>query len=72
MNTHELRMKKELAAYEDNAENVCTFYDHLSYKMDYDLCSPNEHRLISGNVIKSPHYSMSAPFTVTNQIIQKP
>ena len=53
MDAYELRKKRDLAPYNDSMQGACTIYDYLNYTMDVDLCPKENHKLISGNVIKS-------------------
>ncbi len=64
MNAYELRKRKDLAPYNDSMEDACQIYDNLIYTMDVDLCPKNEHRLVSGNVIKGFRCIVDNVYTV--------
>lgn len=64
MNAYELRKKRDLAPYNESMQDICTIYDHLSYTMDVDICSREEHKVESGNVIKGFRCIISNIFTI--------
>ena len=44
---------KSLVTYDKTSRSNDSFYYHLPYHKDYDLCNWNPMRMYSGNVIKS-------------------
>ena len=43
---------KSLVTYDKTSRSNDSFYYHLPYHKDYDLCNWNPMRMYSGNVIK--------------------
>ncbi len=53
--------KKSLLAYDKNTGAPDSFYYHLPYEKDYDLCNWQPLRMYSGNVIKFYQYNLDKP-----------
>lgn len=64
MDVYELRKKRDLAPYNESMQDISTIYDHLGYTMDINLCPREEHKLVSGNVIKGFRCIISNVFTI--------
>lgn len=61
---------KSLVTYDKISRSNDSFYYHLPYHKDYDLCNWNPMRMYSGNVIKYYQYHLSKPvilFTDTDE-----
>lgn len=61
---------KSLVTYDKSYRSNDSFYYHLPYHKDYDLCNWNPMRMYSGNVIKYYQYHLSKPvilFTDTDE-----
>ena len=52
---------KSLVTYDKTSRSNDSFYYHLPYHKDYDLCNWNPMRMYSGNVIKYYQYHLSKP-----------
>lgn len=64
MDANELRQRRDKAPFNEMNKEDYLMYDLFPYTMDVDLCSRDNHKLISGNIIKYSTYTISKTFLI--------
>lgn len=59
MDANELRQRRDKAPFNELRTEDFIMYDKLPYSMDINLCPRDNHKLISGNIIKYSTYAFN-------------
>lgn len=69
MNSEDLRQLKDKGPYDTSLELNTSMYDKIPYERDISLCSQENLKIQSGNVIKYYRYKMISVYIINPELL---